>query len=67
PGNADGLRLHVDDLSRPDSLSRSQAVVCARRLARHRPAMASDRAPHSDPARNWLDLMGIDDPHRIDP
>ncbi|KKW65659.1 secretion protein EccC [Mycolicibacterium elephantis] len=66
-GNADGLRLHVDDLARPDSLSRSQAVVCARRLARHRPATASDRAPHSDPARNWLDLMGIDDPHRIDP
>ncbi|BBY79898.1 type VII secretion protein EccC [Mycolicibacterium pulveris] len=65
--NVDGLCLHIDDLAHPDALSRSQAIVCARRLTRYRLGPASDRAPHSDPARGWLELMGIDDPSRIDP
>ncbi|MGV0642657.1 type VII secretion protein EccCa [Mycolicibacterium sp. XJ2546] len=59
-----GLRLPVDGMSRVDSLTRSQAATCARRLARYR---LSDSQAGPNAARDWLELMGIDDPHRIDP
>ncbi|MFV9634203.1 type VII secretion protein EccCa [Mycobacterium neumannii] len=52
----------------PDSLTLTQATVCARQLAAH----GSDAAPASgthrmSAVRGWLDLMGIDQPNRVTP
>ncbi|MGV0604115.1 type VII secretion protein EccCa [Mycolicibacterium sp. XJ1904] len=52
----------------PDSLTLTQATVCARQLAAH----GSDAAPASgthrmSAVRGWLDLMGIDQPNRLTP
>lgn len=62
-----GLRLDIDGLARPDALTLAQAAMCARRLAPYRIGVGSDRAPRSNPAQGWLELMGIDDPNHVDP
>lgn len=64
--DAYGLRLDVGALAHPDVLTQSQAVTCARRLAPYRLSVPTDGANPSNPAHGWLDLMGIDDPTRID-
>ncbi|WKG04863.1 type VII secretion protein EccCa [Mycolicibacterium sp. HK-90] len=46
--------------ARPDQLTAAQALTCARRLARYRVA---DRPTTT----GWLQLIGVDDPARIDP
>ncbi|MCT7658116.1 type VII secretion protein EccCa [Mycobacterium deserti] len=66
------LRLRIADrdvaVARPDSLTRAQAVTCARRLAPYRPASATTGAARLSPAANgWLQSMGFDDPGDIDP
>ncbi|MGE2689575.1 type VII secretion protein EccCa [Mycolicibacterium pulveris] len=62
--SATGLRLPLDTVAQVDSLTRSQAVTCARRLAPYR---LSDSQAGPNATRGWLELTGIDDPHRIDP
>ncbi|GJJ23808.1 type VII secretion protein EccCa [Mycolicibacterium mageritense] len=57
----DGVR-HGRVTARPDRLSESEALVCARRLARYASAR-SRRAVHPE----WLDLVGARDVTRIDP
>ncbi|MGH7293207.1 MAG: FtsK/SpoIIIE domain-containing protein, partial [Myxococcota bacterium] len=60
----DGLCLDVDDrvaFERPDALTSTQAVVCARRLARFATTSTPTRS-----AADWPDLVGIGDPARID-
>jgi S-DNA-T family DNA segregation ATPase FtsK/SpoIIIE len=60
----DGLRLDVNDrvaFERPDALTSTQAVVCARRLAR----FATTSTPTTGTA-DWPDLVGIGDLARID-
>ncbi|KUI09129.1 secretion protein EccC [Mycolicibacterium acapulense] len=52
----------------PDSLTLTQATMCARQLAAH----GSDAAPaggthRMSAVRGWLDLMGIDQPNRLMP
>ncbi|OBB77489.1 type VII secretion protein EccCa [Mycobacterium sp. 852014-52144_SCH5372336] len=52
----------------PDSLTLTQATMCARQLAAH----GSDAAPaggthRMSAVRGWLDLMGIDQPNRLTP
>jgi DNA segregation ATPase FtsK/SpoIIIE, S-DNA-T family len=72
-----GLQLHVeaDGLSarsdvgderfaRPDTLTPTQALLCARRLARFRPPSDAHTAPA---AMGWPELMGVGDPGRVDP
>jgi S-DNA-T family DNA segregation ATPase FtsK/SpoIIIE len=49
-----------DVVEHPDSLTATQAAVCARRLAPYASTAAS-----SDPA-GWPDLVGIGDPTRLD-
>ncbi len=67
---ADALTIdpHGDEevtVARPDSLTRAQAIMCARRLAAYRTGLASaDRSP---PACGWLGLMRIEDLARIEP
>jgi S-DNA-T family DNA segregation ATPase FtsK/SpoIIIE len=63
---ANGLRVDIDALGHPDALTCSQALTCARRLAPYRLGVPSDGAHQSNPGRGWLDLMGIDDPTRMD-
>ncbi len=55
--------LHADgavDTARPDLMTRSQALVCARRLARYRRAVTVT-------SRGWPELMHIEDVGRWDP
>ncbi|HTM83803.1 MAG TPA: type VII secretion protein EccCa [Mycobacterium sp.] len=47
---------------RPDGLSVAQALGCARRLTRHRPAGGPDAAP-----TGWPHLLGVGDPAQVDP
>ncbi len=61
---SDGLRLDVDGgptFERPDSLTTTQAVVCARRLAPFRSASTATAG-----ISNWPELVGIGDPGRLD-
>jgi S-DNA-T family DNA segregation ATPase FtsK/SpoIIIE len=60
------LQLHLDGDTSPDSLTKAQASVCARRLAPYRPT-SNDVVRHSSAAVDWLDLMSLDDPASIDP
>jgi S-DNA-T family DNA segregation ATPase FtsK/SpoIIIE len=77
---ADHLRLHIkadsltvqsagdDTIARPDRLTPTQASACARRLAPYRPAAASaESTRRSSTTVRWAELMGLDDPARIDP
>jgi DNA segregation ATPase FtsK/SpoIIIE, S-DNA-T family len=72
------LRLHIagdtltihrdggdDAIARPDKLTPTQALVCARRLAPYRPAAASTKG--SATSAGWAELMGLDDPTHVDP
>ncbi len=72
--SANRLHIHVDTetvavrdqdedevIARPDLLSITQALACARRLTQYRPA--EHRRTEST---GWLDLMGIDE-NRFDP
>ena len=75
------LRLHIDAGSvtvcsadgdvtgaAPDTLTRLEASVCARRLAPYRPAAASTGSAHQAAATvEWPALMGIDDLDLIGP
>ncbi|WP_275957438.1 type VII secretion protein EccCa [[Mycobacterium] fortunisiensis] len=45
---------------RPDQLTLAQARTCARRLARHRAAARPERS-------GWPELIGVEDPGRLDP
>ncbi|WP_135459884.1 type VII secretion protein EccCa [Mycobacterium sp. DL99] len=72
PGDIDttGADLHLDlgpEVVRcggapmqPDQMSQEQAITCARRLARYRPAREPDDC-------GWPALIGIDDPAALDP
>ncbi|HYP96733.1 MAG TPA: type VII secretion protein EccC, partial [Mycobacterium sp.] len=60
------LKLRLDGDMRPDSLTPSQAAVCARRLAPYRPA-CNAAARHPSATIGWLELMGIDVLASIDP
>lgn len=51
---------------RPDSLTRPQATVCARRLAPYALGTSTHDPDHRPTTRGWLDLMGIADLHGID-
>jgi DNA segregation ATPase FtsK/SpoIIIE, S-DNA-T family len=53
-------------LARVDSLTSTQAAVCARRMAPYRPA-ANDAGKRNSMTIDWLELMGLDDPESIDP
>ena len=60
----DCLRLDVDasvSFERPDGLTATQAVVCARRLAPHAVTSAAGIGP-----AQWPALVGIDDPAHVD-
>jgi S-DNA-T family DNA segregation ATPase FtsK/SpoIIIE len=57
------LQLRLDGDVRPDSMTRAEASACARRMARYRPGSKDAASTTSD----WLELMGIGDPERIDP
>jgi DNA segregation ATPase FtsK/SpoIIIE, S-DNA-T family len=68
----ESLTIHRDDgdeaTARQDRLTPTQALVCARRLAPYRPAAAStESAKRSPTAACWAELMGLDDPARVDP
>ena len=64
----EGVDGNEDATGRPDSLTLVQATMCARRLAPYRPAAATADGSQPTPATlDWLGLMGIDDPARIDP
>ena len=55
-------RLSLDSGTRPDALTLSQALVCARRLAPYRNiGVAQHSSPH-----DWLELTGLKDPESID-
>jgi ESX secretion system protein EccC len=58
------LLLRLDGDMYPDAMSLTQASACARRMAAYRPA-SSDAATHT--TIDWLDLMGLGRPERIDP
>ncbi len=62
------LVLHTgeDAAALPDGLTPAQALACARRLAPYRPATA-DGAKRRPASIGWTDLMGLDDPARVDP
>ncbi len=68
----DGLSARSDAgdelFARPDVLSVTQALVCARRLApfRHAVAPSADTHRRSAPI-SWPDLMGMGDPAHFDP
>jgi S-DNA-T family DNA segregation ATPase FtsK/SpoIIIE len=76
---ADQLRLHIaadaltirgaggDTVARPDGLTPTQASACARRLAPYRPAASAEGMRRSSTTVGWAELMGLDDPARIDP
>ena len=53
-------------IAKPDLFTQAQATMCARRLAPYRPTAASEDDGRTKPL-DWLGLMGIDDPGRIDP
>ena len=75
------LRLHIagdcvtihrdagdEAVARLDKLTPTQALVCARRLAPYRPAAtATDGTNRPSTTVGWADLMGHDDPARVDP
>ena len=75
------LRLHIagdcvtihraageEAVARLDKLTPTQALVCARRLAPYRPAAAAtDGTNRPSTTVGWADLMGLDDPARVDP
>ena len=68
---ADGLSAHSDAgdevFARPDALTRTQASVCARRLASYRPSAGPMGDAHRpSTTTSWPDLMGIGDPARVD-
>lgn len=70
-GSRDGMTiLEVGrgrcDAARPDGLTPVQALACARRLAPFRPAPV-DGTRRRSTAIGWADLMGLDDPARVDP
>ena len=56
--DADELTVECDQLPLPD------ALACARRIARHRPAPGA--GDHAARQADWLTLMGIADPGLID-
>jgi S-DNA-T family DNA segregation ATPase FtsK/SpoIIIE len=58
----DCLRLDVDDATvlEPDSMSPTEAVVCARALAPYLPSATPGGVP------TWTELIGIGDPLRVD-
>lgn len=58
----DAELLRVDE---PDGLSRHQAAVCARRLARR--AATVGATPVRRGPRTWPELLGIADPAAVDP
>ena len=62
------LRLTTEEeaTARPDGLTPAQALACARRLAPFRPATA-DGTKRRTTSIGWADLMGLDDPARVDP
>ncbi|WP_369803742.1 type VII secretion protein EccCa, partial [Mycobacterium sp. NAZ190054] len=67
PGHDTGVQVDADGQLldvRCDRLSHADALACARRLARHRPAVATRG---SADAPEWPALMGIDDPEMFDP
>jgi S-DNA-T family DNA segregation ATPase FtsK/SpoIIIE len=57
------LPLRLDGDIRPDGLTSAEASMCARRMAPYRPA--SDGAPAA--TTDWLQLMCLGAPERIDP
>lgn len=57
------LQLHLDSDVLPDSLTTVEALACARRMARYRPGSKDAASTTID----WLELMGIGDPERVDP
>lgn len=57
------LQLRLDGDIRPDRLTLAEASVCARRMAPYRPASDGASATTID----WLDLMCLGAPERIDP
>jgi S-DNA-T family DNA segregation ATPase FtsK/SpoIIIE len=78
---APALRLHIGDdglaarsdlgdelFASPDTLTTSQALLCARRLARFRPGgTAGDDAHGAAASMDWAQLIGIGDAARADP
>ena len=68
---ADGLSANSDAgdevFARPDTMTRTQALVCARRLASYRPRAAPiGNSLRPSTMTSWPDLMGIADPARVD-
>ena len=57
------LELRLDGDIRPDSLTPIEASACARRMAQYRPGSKDAASTTID----WLELMGIGDPERLDP
>ncbi|BBY43944.1 type VII secretion protein EccCa [Mycolicibacterium celeriflavum] len=68
--DADRLMLNTADghevICRPDSLTRAQALMCARRLAATRlDVVPADDAYRTSAARGWLDLFDVEGPDQI--
>ena len=60
------LTAEEEATARSDGLTPAQALACARRLAPFRPATA-DGTKRRTTSIGWVDLMGLDDPARVDP
>jgi DNA segregation ATPase FtsK/SpoIIIE, S-DNA-T family len=54
-------------LVRPDVMTAGQAVACARRMSRFRPATETTAGAVRNSLVGWSDLMGIADVGRLDP
>jgi S-DNA-T family DNA segregation ATPase FtsK/SpoIIIE len=57
-----------EELARPDTMTRAQALACARRMSRYQQAaLDTEESMRVSPSIGWPELMGIADVDAVDP